>query len=102
MKPLTPMDARRSLDYAEKHDTHLAVGHRRALETIANMREEWAVIYDYKEADGAATFTITQLKDSADRPLNQYTARRLAGEKLRAGYVNVRAVYRYVTEMKEA
>lgn len=102
MKPLTPTDARRSLDYAEEHDTHLAVGHRRALETIANMHEEWVVIYDYREVDGPATFTITQLKDSADRPLNQHTARRLAGEKLRAGYSNVRVTHRYVTEMKEA
>ena len=102
MKPLTPMDARRSLDYAEKHDTHLAVGHRRALETIASMHEEWVVIYDYKESDGSATFTIRQLKDSADRPLSQYTARRLAEEKLRAGYHNVRVVRRYVTNEEEA
>lgn len=45
MTPLTPMDARRSLDYAEKNDTYLAVGHRRALETIAAMREEWGMSY---------------------------------------------------------
>ena len=42
MKPMSPMAARRSLAYAEKYDTHLAIGHRRALETIANMREEWS------------------------------------------------------------
>ena len=102
MKPLTPMEAQRRLDYARKHGMHMSAEHRRAMETIANMREEWVVIYDYKEADGPATFTINQVKDSADRPLNQHTAHRLAEEKLRAGYANVRVVYRYVTEMKEA
>ena len=50
MKPLTPMGARRSLAYSEKYDTHLAVGHRRALETVAAMRteyreEEWQGCY---------------------------------------------------------
>lgn len=39
---MTPEGARRSLAYSEKYDTPLAIGHRRALETIANMREEWS------------------------------------------------------------
>lgn len=69
--------------------------------TIAGMREEWVVIYDYKQVGGPATFTIRQWKDSADRPLGQYTARRLAGEKVRAGYANVRIVRRYVTTEPE-
>ena len=42
MMPLSPMGARRSLAYSEKYDTHLAIGHRRALETIAGMRTEWS------------------------------------------------------------
>ena len=47
MMPLSPMDARRSLAYSEKYDTHLAIGHRRALETIASMREEWGIVATY-------------------------------------------------------
>ena len=47
MKHLSPMGARRSLAYSEKYDTHLAVGHRRALETIAGMHEEWGIAVTY-------------------------------------------------------
>lgn len=42
MNLMTPEDAQIALNYAEKYDTHLTAWQRRALETIANMREEWS------------------------------------------------------------
>ena len=42
MNLMTPEEARLSIRDAEEHGGYMAIGHRRALETIAGMRVEWS------------------------------------------------------------
>ena len=101
MKPLPPMGAQLSLAYSEKYDTHLAVGHRRALETIANMREEWGVhvtgypknIADWAELCDSPEDSITWLHD-------EEAAEDFAVEREDDGF-DTRIVRRYVTTPEE-
>ena len=91
MKPLTPMGARRSLAYSEKYDTHLAVGHRRALETVARMREEWGVAVTYPGLAEVVEWGYSQAGALEEVEL--------ASTAPGAEY---RVVRRYVTEPEEA
>lgn len=91
MKPLTPMDARRSLDYAEKHDTHLAVGHRRALETIAGMREEWGMAYRLDNENKKRVMWGWNTREDAEQSVKLLTRAYIYGP-----------VCRYVTNEEEA
>lgn len=88
MKPLSPMGARRSIAYAEKYDTHLAIGHRRALETIAGMYTEYAI--EHQHTPGGQWHQVTGW--SHEPPLND-------GHTLTP---DERIVRRYVTEPEEA
>ena len=45
MTPMSPMDAQLILDGAEVSGVSLSIGYRRALETIAGMREEYRTEY---------------------------------------------------------
>ena len=91
MKPLTPMGARRSLAYSEKYDTHLAVGHRRALETVAAMHEEWGVAVTYPGLAEVVEWGYSQAGALEEVEL--------ASTAPGAEY---RVVRRYVTEPEEA
>ena len=46
MMHMSPTDAQIILNGAEASGEALGIGYRRALETIANMREEWGVSWD--------------------------------------------------------
>lgn len=98
MKPMTPEDARLILDGAKEHGGHLSIGYRRALETIAGMREEWGVhvtgypknIADWAElCDGPADH-ITWIAD-------EEAAEDFAVEREDDGF-DTRIIRRYVTE----
>ena len=96
MKPLTPMGARRNLAYSEKYDTHLAVGHRRALETIAGMREEWGAERQVRGRWVRIVFALNTLWTD-DRAIAES-----AVDDCRDLGLPARLVRRYVTEPEEA
>lgn len=73
MKPLTPMDARRSLDYAEKHGMHMSAEHRRAMETIANMREEWGMSYRLDNENKKRVMWGWDTREDAERSMKLMT-----------------------------
>ena len=88
MKPMSPEDARLILDGAEEQGGHLSIGFWRALETIAGMREEYAVSIPDGQLVGAGWGTY----DTALEDMNAWR---------RDGYAT-RVVRRYVTEPEEA
>ena len=90
MTPMTPEGAQRSLAYSEKYDTHLAVGHRRALETIAGMREEWGVSYRLDRESGKRTTWGWDTREDAERAMRQVNGAYIYG-----------IVRRYVTNEEE-
>lgn len=89
MKHLSPMDAQRSLKYVEENGRHLTVGHRRALETIANMREEWGIVAVYLGRHEVERWGF----DTRDDALDEASALDLD---------ELRVVRRYATEPEEA
>lgn len=91
MIPVTPEDAQCSLNYAEKYDSYLAVGYRRALETIANMREEWGVSYRLDRESGNRTTWGWDTREDAERAMRQVNGAYIYG-----------IVRRYVTNEEEA
>lgn len=95
MKPMTPEGARRSLAYSEKYDTHLAIGHRRALETIAGMHEEWG--YEYESLHGGR---VTQWGFRSE--INARWDMSIALRQHWDDHQPTRLVRRYVTEPEEA
>ena len=97
MKPLSPMGAQRSLAYSEKYDTHMAIGHRRALETIAGMRTEYRAEY---QAAGGCWFPVPHYCSCGRGWGTKEQAERNAAAWKADGYAT-RIVPRYVTEPEE-
>lgn len=93
MKHLSPMDAQRRLSYARKHGIHMSAEHRRAMETIAAMREEWGVKWDNPGGD------IEPYSWGFD---TRRTAERWERCSVEVGGESGRIVRRYVTEPEEA
>lgn len=84
MTPMTPMDAQLILDGAEASGENLNIGYRRALETIAGMREEYRTEY----ASPGRLMPVRRGKWTTTWPTT--------------GGPNTRIVRRYVTEPEEA
>ena len=91
MKPMSPEDARLILDGAEENRSHLSIGYRRALETLAGMHEEWGVSWDDDPSGNSRDWGFPTLA-AAER-----------WEKANRHYGPGRghAVRRYVTEPEE-
>ena len=102
MKPMSPTDAQIILAGADENGSHLSIGYRRALETIANMHEEWGVhvtgypknIADWAEICDSPEDYITWLPD-------EEAAEDFAVEREDDGF-DTRIIRRYVTTPEEA
>lgn len=85
---MTPEEARQAIHDAEDLRANLPDDYRRALETIANMREEWGVAVTYPGLTEVVEWGFCT-RDGAEAE----------GESLEA---ESRIVRRYVTEPEEA
>lgn len=92
MNPMTPADAQLILKGAEVSEEDLPIGYRRALETIANMHEEWGVSWDEDPSGNSRDWGFP----------NRAAAERWEKANRRYGEGRGHAVRRYVTEPEEA
>ena len=96
MKPMSPEDAQIVFVGVKENGSHLAIGYRRALETIAGMREEWGVSYrrvSYRRGHENEKRTTWgwETREDAERAMRQMTDVHVYGP-----------VRRYVTTPEEA
>lgn len=98
MIPVTPEDAQCSLNYAEKYNSYLAVGYRRALETIAGMYTEFRAEY---QASGGRWYPAPHCCANGSAWGTKQQAERAADYWKADGFAT-RIVPRYVLEPEEA
>lgn len=91
MMPMSPTDAQIILKGAEVSGEDLGIGYRRALETIAGMREEWVGQYLDREGKWGTICTYPTPKEVA------HHLDYLSWD----AYTNTRIVSRYVTTPEE-
>lgn len=90
MTPMSPKDAQIILVGVKENNSHLSIGYRRALETIAGMREEWGVSYRLDRESGKRTTWGWDTREDAERAMRQVNGAYIYG-----------IVRRYVTNEEE-